>query len=160
MGRGRHGFDRWCNIIGGMVDLAGFGDMLATPQLENAGDTEAEDIRALVTILYEINHHDYTHSEVIHHLWTNGLLTWAMSGREEHRALREGNPETLTLHLDSKSHSRMGTLLQRHCHGERGSFHTLTVNGIPTKVKFHSKGRGRHRRYLITELQKTTPSIF
>lgn len=155
MGRTRHGFDRWCKTIGGMVDLAGLGDMLATPILENAGDTEAEDIIALVTILYEINHHDYTHAEVIHHLWTNGLLTWSMSGREEYRPLREGSPETLTLHLDSKSQSKMGTLLQRHCHGERGAIHTLSINGIPVKVKFHSKGKGRHRRYFVTEIKKT-----
>lgn len=159
MGRTRHGFDRWGKIIGGMVELAGFGDMLATPILENAGDTEAEDIKALVTILNEIGHHDYTHAEVIHHLWSNGLLTWNMSGREEHRALREGSGETLTLHLDAKSQSRMGTLLQRHCHGERGSFHMLHINGIPTKVKFHSKGKGRHRRYFVTELSKPPSSL-
>lgn len=155
LGRTRHGFDRWCKIIGGMVELAGFGDMLATPVLENAGDTESEDISALVHILYDLRAHDFTHAEVIHQLWSNGLLTYHMSGREEYRPLREGIAETLTLNLDSKSHSRMGTLLQRHCHGERGSNHTITVDSSPIKVKFASKGKGRHRRYTITPYIKT-----
>ena len=153
-GRTRHGFDRWGKIIGGMVEFAGLGDMLATPILENAGDTETEDIRTIVTILYELGAHDYTHAEVIHHLWINGLLVWNMSGREEYRALREGGGDVMTLNIDSKSHSRMGTLLQRHCHGERGSYHTINVDKVTTKVKFYSKGKGRHRRYFIHKLSQ------
>jgi hypothetical protein len=42
-GRPRRGFDEWCYIFGGMVEFAGFGDALATPELENCGDSEGTD---------------------------------------------------------------------------------------------------------------------
>lgn len=60
-GRTRQGFDIWGEIIGGMVEFAGFGDMLAMPKLDNAGDTEADDVVSLVMTLHARGStHSYT----------------------------------------------------------------------------------------------------
>ena len=47
-GRLRVGFERWCNIYGGIVEFAGFGDCLAEPEVEKDVNTEATDMRVLV----------------------------------------------------------------------------------------------------------------
>jgi hypothetical protein len=146
VGKPYRGFDRWCKVIGGMVDLAGFGDMLHPPKLENSGDGETDDINALVALLYtEKNGGDYTTAEVAHLLWTHGLLTYAMSGKEDYKVLRDGSPGVHTLILDSKSNSKIGLILQRHCKGERGSLHTVNNE----KVRFFSRGKGNYRRYYV-----------
>ena len=108
-----------------MVEFAGFGDMLAKPVLQNCGDTEGEDVSQLVRHLHSVNQPDFTHQEVIHHCWQEGLFPWNMHGKEEVYPLREGNPAVITLRLDDKCNSRMGLLLKRHT-PERGSVHAMS----------------------------------
>lgn len=151
-GRTRQGFDTWGKIIGGMVEFAMFGDMLERPVLENAGDSETEDILTLVKSLHEKNANDFTYQELVHTCWDHGLFPWNLQGREEMRALRpeQGAPTILTLHLESKCQSRMGLLFKRHC-PERGSIHTFRdPAGALIRVRFFSKGSGRHKRFFIT----------
>ena len=55
-GRLRVGFEHWCNIYGGIVEFAGFGDCLAEPEVGKDVNTEATDMRVLVLeLLKRIN---------------------------------------------------------------------------------------------------------
>lgn len=151
-GRPRRGYEHWGRIIGGMVEFAGFGDMLAPAKLANAGDTENEDITDLVRLLWEDGAgaaRDYTYQEVVHLCWQEGLFPWNMQGREEAWPLREGMPAVVTLRLDDKCNSRMGLLLRRHT-PERGSVHAFRPTAAAiAKVRFASKGKGRHKRFFV-----------
>lgn len=147
----RQGFDTWCKIIGGMVEFAGFGDMLASPKLQNAGDTEAEDVFALVKALHQQDAADFTFQQVIHTCWEEGLFLWTLNGREEPHPLREGWPASNTLRLDSKCCARMGILLSRHA-TKRGTVHTIPdpQTGRQIRVRFSHRGKGRHRLFFVT----------
>lgn len=153
-GETRQGFDAWGKIIGGMVEFAWFGDMLERPVMENAGDSEGEDILSLVRYLHAKRAHDFTYQELVHTCWDHGLFSWNLQGREEMRALRpeQGAPAILTLNLESKCQSRMGLLFKRHC-SEKGQIFTFRdEQGQLIKAKFHSKGAGRHKRFFVTPI--------
>ncbi len=47
--RGNSSFPEWANIIGGIVEHAGYGCPLETPQIEAAADTNGTDMRSLIT---------------------------------------------------------------------------------------------------------------
>jgi hypothetical protein len=44
-------FPRWAEIIGGIVEFAGYGCALEAAEIENAADTDGEDMRELVKLL-------------------------------------------------------------------------------------------------------------
>ena len=147
-GNVRNGFEDWCSIIGGMVEFAGFGDMLAKAVLENAGDDEDNDINALVTHLAASSNTEFTFQEIVHCAWENGLFPWCMHGREESMTLKEGWSSTISLKLDGKNNSRFGYILARHTKGERGGIFTIRMpDRSLVKHKFLSKGKGRHKRF-------------
>ena len=51
-GKGRiAGFEDWCRIVGGIVEIAGFGSPLRRPSSEHLGDGEYADMEALVRIM-------------------------------------------------------------------------------------------------------------
>lgn len=151
--RTRLGFEEWGQIIGGMVEFAGFGDMLERPVMDNAGDTEAADIASLVKLLFRYGAADYTFQELVHHCWDQGYFAWLLHGREEMRPLRPGSESVLTLYLDSKNVSKMGLLLGRHA-TKKGVVHTFKdeSSGAIIKVRFSHKGSGRHKRFTVTRL--------
>ena len=152
-GKPRQGFDVWGRIIGGMVEFAGFGDMLAMPKLQNAGDTESDDVAALVRSLHSQRLADYTFQQIVHTCWEGGLFPWNMRGREETFSLREDWPAVNSLRLDATCSSRMGLLLMRHATA-RGTIHRVPdpTTGTPVPVRFHHIGKGRHRRFLLSSL--------
>lgn len=45
------GFHEWSRVIGGIVIAAGFGDPLAAPEMDAAGDGESADVHALLKII-------------------------------------------------------------------------------------------------------------
>ena len=152
----RLGFEEWGQIIGGMVEFSWFGDMLERVTLENAGDSEAEDVLTLVKLLYQKTRspiapaHDFTYQEIVHTCWDHGLFPWNLHGREESRALRTDQPAVITLNLESKCQSRMGLLFARHAPG-KGALHVFRdATGSIVKLRFSHKGSGRHKRFLIT----------
>ena len=147
------GFDTWGKMIGGMVEFAGFGDMLERPKMENAGDSEAEDIALLVRHLWLKHHQDYTFPEIIHACWENGYFPWNLQGREEAFSLRAGEPAVITLRLNDTCASRMGLLLSRHA-TERGTIHEFTDPATLQRVRcrFQHCGKGMRRRFMVTAL--------
>lgn len=153
-GKPRRGFETWGRIIGGMVEFAGFGDMLAPAKLENAGDTENDDINALVRHLWDGGagaHRDFTYAEVVHVCWQEGIFPWNMQGKEETYALRDGQPHVITLRLNDTCNSRMGLLLKRHT-PERGSVHAFRPQPGEdiVRVRFSARGKGRHKRFYVS----------
>jgi hypothetical protein len=147
----RKGFSTWCRILGGMVEFAGFGDCLEAPvNLENCGDSETDDIRALVEFASrDCTAVRHTYHEIIHILWEKGLVPWCLHGREEYA----DDLQKVTLKLNDASNARLGMLLQRNCSGERGEIHVFrTPDGKPRHVRFSCRGKGRHRRYLFEEV--------
>ena len=150
-GKVRLGFEDHGQIIGGMVEFAGFGDMLERPQMENAGDTEAEDLLTLVKHLHEANRPDFVFQEIVHTCWEHGLFPWNLHGKEEMVALRDGRPAELTLKLTDQCNSRLGILLARHT-SERGHVHQFRDGqGRIIRVRFSLRGKGRHRRFIVTQ---------
>jgi hypothetical protein len=149
-GRVRLGFEDHGRIIGGMVEHAFFGDMLERPQLENAGDSEAEDLLTLVKQLHAMNRPDYVFQEIVHACWEHGLFGWNLHGKEEMIPVRDGRPAELTLRLNDQCNSRMGLLLARHT-GERGHVHQFrdATNQI-VRGRLSCRGKGRHRRFTFT----------
>lgn len=146
-GTPRRGFEIWCEILGGMVELAGFGDPLEKPKnLENCGDSETEDIRALVaTASADVRARVCTFQEVVHILWEKGLLPWCLHGREEYVE----DLGKVSLKLNDSSNSRLSLLLQRNCSGERGELHVYKQpdSRATRTIRFYCRGKGRSRRY-------------
>lgn len=158
-GRPRRGFDVFCEILGGMVQFAGFGDPLERPaNLENSGDTESQDIRSLVEhCSFGVRARSCSFQEVVHILWEKGLLPWCLHGREEYVE----DLQKVSLKLNDASNSRLGMLLQRNCSGDRGSTHRFkTPEGHMRTIRFYSRGKGRARRYHFDEITPgtSTPS--
>jgi hypothetical protein len=150
-GKARRGFEEWCEIIGGMVEFAGFGDPLERPtDLENCGDSETEDIRALVEhCSAAVRHRELTFQEIVHICWEKGLIPWCMHGREEYIESIQKN----SLKLNDSANSRFGLLLKRSC-GERGLIHTFrSPDGKETRhVRFSCRGKGISRRFTFEEI--------
>lgn len=145
-GRPRRGFDVWCEILGGMVEFAGFGDALERPtNLENCGDSETDDIRTLVEYASrDCRARACTFQEIVHICWEKGLLPWCLHGKEDW----DTDLNRTTLKLNDSSNSRMGVLLQRNCSGERGEVHVFRQpDGSTRHIRFYCRGKGRSRRY-------------
>jgi hypothetical protein len=154
-GSPRRGFSTWCRILAGMVEFAGFGDALERPVLENAGDSETDDIAALVRILSDgVRARQCTFQEIVHTCWEKGLFPWLMHGREEYVEDIEKN----SLRLNDPCKSKFGLLLQRNCSGTRGEVHVIRATGQPERrIKFYCRGKGRGRRFHFDELKTTRP---
>lgn len=153
-GTARRGFEEWCELLGGMVEFAGFGDALERPKdLENCGDTETDDIRALVELASRDSRaRAYSFQEVVHICWENGLIPWCLHGREEYVEEVQKN----SLRLNDASNARFGLLLRRNCSGERGEVHVFRqADGKKRHVRFYLRGKGRGRRFHFDEV---TPS--
>lgn len=150
-GLARRGFEEWCETIGGMVEFAGFGDPLEKPtDLENCGDSETEDIRALVEYVSDgVRHAELTFQGIVHICWERGLIPWCMHGNEDYME----DMGKVSLRLNSASISRFGILLQRNCSGQRGSVHAFrTADGKFRHVRFRCQGKGRSRRFHFEEI--------
>jgi hypothetical protein len=153
-GQARRGFEEWCELIGGMVEFAGFGDALERPKdLENCGDTETDDIRALVEFASrDVRARSCTFQEIVHICWEQGLIPWCLHGKVEY--VEDVQKESLR--LNDASNSRFGILLRRNCSGERGEVHVFrTPEGKLRHVRFYLRGKGRARRFHFDEV---TPS--
>jgi len=142
-GRVRVGFEEWCNVIGGMVEFAGFGDCLAEPEDDEKNvNTESADMKALVRLLFTPdpgeapqNHLEFTFQEVVNVAHEAGLFGWVLDGKEE-----KGNYE-----LNHKAESSFGKLLRK--------FSPLTgarrFRFDAKQVLFRCTGKNRQRRYVL-----------
>jgi hypothetical protein len=121
--RGNSSFPEWSEIIGGIVEHAGYGCPLEKPQIEAAADQDGADMRALVKAVAQ----DETVKvvkldEVVKKAQSAGLFEWIIP--------QQGD-------LDSRAASTLGKLLK--------SYHGRLVGGY----RFTVEGKGHARQFKI-----------
>lgn len=143
----KKGYEAWGRVIAGMVEFAGFGDCLAEPSTENAGDTESEDMRALVKCLLATDpdglqrRQEFTFQQIVNVCHAQGLFEWTLDGKFE----KDNATDWI---LTNRDLSRFGKLLRRYApvQGQR-LFRFKEGN-----VGMSASGKHRHRRYNIDRL--------
>ena len=141
-GRVRVGFEEWCNIYGGIVEFAGFGDALAEPELEKDVNTEGADMRLLVLELLKqadekTRHFECSFQEIVNTAHEAGVFNWALDGKEDQGQFR----------LSHTSEIRFGKLLRKYA-PLKPDVRTFRISEFET-VKIHCTSRNSNRRYII-----------
>jgi hypothetical protein len=140
----RLGFERWCDIIGGIVAFAGFGDCLETPPVESGGNTEEGCIRNLIDYLRvktNEQRQEFEFKEICQICHDEGLFEWMLEGSE-----RDG-----VFTPSPKCRSALGRMLSRYAP-------STDENKAPRKYVvagkaycFGTRDKGRKRRYFMQE---------
>lgn len=121
--RGNSSFSDWSNIIGGIVESAGYCCPLETPKIDSAADIDGEDMRALVralagdSILKAVKF-----DEVVTTARDAGLFEWAIPD--------DGD-------MDAKSKATFGCMLKRYDRRLIGGY------------RFSLEGKGHSRRFKV-----------
>ena len=112
----RLGFERWGEIIGGVVGFAGFGNPLEKVQLEQAGDSEERNIRKLIDKMRQMalgdNRGEFDFQTVVNFCRDDGLFDYMLDGREGNDGFK----------LNPSSSSRFGLTLGRYAPKVSGGF--------------------------------------
>lgn len=149
------GFERWCEVFGGIVAHAGFGDPCEAPPLDDtSGDTDAADMRTLVEVLVAdmeerpasvegpwspSTRKEFHFQDLVDACMENSCFEWHMEG-----VLRkEKNTDREWLELNNKSKSWLG----KQWSGTAGGRIFRLKDG--RSVRFGSRGRNRHKRYMV-----------
>jgi len=166
----RLGFERWGEIIGGIVGHAGFGNPLEKVQLDSAGDSEERNIRKLIERMRDESlkpdHEDhsgyleFTFQQIVDFCHEEGLFDWILDGRETDGGYK----------LNAKSSSKFGFCIKKFMpptsksavkagkppRKYRVSYGSIIKAGTderrPPVDEFHyvgTFGDGRHKRYFI-----------
>jgi hypothetical protein len=126
--RGNSSFPEWSNIIGGIVQHAGYGCALETPQIESAADTDGADMRVLVkSIAAGSNLNQVTFEEIANAARADGLFA---------RIITDGQD------LDARGKATLAALLKRYDRRLIGGY------------RFTLLGKGRGRRFQVEEISK------
>lgn len=153
----RLGFERWGEIIGGMVAFAGFGNCLEKVEVENAGDSQERNIRRLLTSMNQerlkpeidenivpgLSRREFTFQHIVDICHEDGIFDWMLDGRldGDHFRLKPG------------ANSKLGTLISRYAPStdSKEKFRTYRVGSTEENivVKLFSRGEGRHKRYVF-----------
>lgn len=166
----RLGFERWGEIIGGIVGHAGFGNPLEKVQLDSAGDSEERNIRKLIERMRDESlkpdHEDmsgyleFTFQEIVNFCHQDGLFDWILDGRETDSGYKLNAKSSTKFGLCikkfmppvSKSAEKAGKPPRKY----RVSYGALIKAGTderrPPVDEFHyvgTRGDGRHKRYFI-----------
>jgi hypothetical protein len=152
------GFEQWGLTIGGIVEFAGFGNMLERPVLANFGDTESQDITELIKLMIGTTFPivEHTFQDVINILHENDLLTWKLKGREDWSP--DYNKEILK--LDNSANSSLGNLITtNYANGNKGRVYKFLQDNTLRHIRFNTNGKkGRQKRFVVEDLtpQPTT----
>jgi hypothetical protein len=148
----RVGYQRWCEVFGGLVQFAGFGDCLAMPsEVESEVNTEMAHMKALVKTLSapllrkeEAEQlKEYEFQDVVNAAHEGGYFTWMLDGKEVIEAVGGRNYV-----LTAKSNTKFGRLLHRYAPPLGARVFRLTP--LDT-VRLSSKGTGRHKRFVFEQ---------
>lgn len=161
----RLGFEHWCNVIGGMVEFAGFGDCLAEPVLEDAGDNESMEINTFVYHLtkpevwaesahaHKLGKSDvvdekdmpprleYTFQELANYAVNENLFSWIIEGKET-----KDLDDKVEIELNHDAVSKFGLLLHRYAPTKEARTFRLTLT---KSVRFSCTGKSRARRFVL-----------
>jgi hypothetical protein len=154
-GRVLRGFERWCEVFGGIVMHAGFGDPCEAPPLDdNSGSNEIADMLALVEALYAdmqarpegaLRKKEFTFQELVDACQEHDAFAWAMEGTWK----KDRDSQEEWLELNQKSKSALGRMFSEKFGGQV----MRLKSGI--RVRFGQRGRNRHRRYTIEVIEDT-----
>jgi hypothetical protein len=109
------GFEAWSDVIGGIVENAGFGSPLRRPSSDNFGDFDAQDMESLVRAMHEgvfrdaieLNCRDgITFEDLIWICRDRGLFDGSIVGRTDR--------ETKEFEMFNRSRSIMGRLFEKY----------------------------------------------
>lgn len=155
-GRVLKGFEKWCEVFGGIVKTAGFGDPCeAPPRDDNSGSNELSDMLALVEALMAqmykiegdaklpITRKEFTFQELVDQCQETDAFAWAMEGTWK----RDKDSSEEWLELNQKSKSGLGRMFSEKFGGQV----MRLKDGV--RVRFGQRGRNRHRRYVLEVLE-------
>ena len=160
----RLGFEQWCDVIAGMVEFAGFGDCLAEPKLEDAGDNEEMQMNAFVHYLAQKEvwvtsaHADklgrteiataelpgrleYSFQELADLALNEGHFDWILEGEET-----KDLDDRVTIKLNSRGASRFAALLRTYAPTKETRSFPLAAD---RRVRFSCTGQNRAKRYVL-----------
>jgi hypothetical protein len=152
------GFEQWCEVFGGVVINAGFGDPIEPPPSDDfSGDQEAADMMTLVQALVadmerlrnvedladgkkpeSLKKKEFTFEELVEAAQANDCFSWMMSGTTKKDD--EGDEYIV---LDQRSKSALGKLFAAKYGGRKFRLKDGRV------VQFGKRGRNRHRKYSV-----------
>lgn len=126
--RSNSSFADWSEIIGGIVEHAGYGCALETPQIEAAADQDGSDMRALVKAIADGTRLKAVQfDEVVDVARAGGLFDWCIPPNGE----LEPKPKAMFAHLLKGYDRRL-------------------IGGY----RFSLLGKGRNRRFQVEEISK------
>lgn len=140
------GFEKWCEIFGGMVDFAGFGDPCERPPDDGDADSEFEDMMALVKSVADLieegqNSVELTFAQILELAVEGNCFTWIIEGkwieRRDEPRYYDAKPKTMAI---------MGKLF-----AEKYGGRTFVLED-GRRVRFGKKGKNRSRRYEVALL--------
>lgn len=152
------GFEQWCEVFGGIVIAAGFGDPIEPPPSDDfSGDQEAADMMTLVQVLVAdmerlkdlspleegrkpepLKKKEFTFEELVEAAQANDCFQWMMGG-----TTKKDDQGDEYIVLDQRSKSALGKLFAAKYGGRKFRLKDGRV------VQFGKRGRNRHRKYSI-----------
>jgi hypothetical protein len=165
----RLGYERWCQVFGGLVKFAGFGDLLTYPEEEDDEadiDTEMGDMRQLVKILGESiltadekRRCEYNFQQVVNVAKENDLFDWMLDGKETD-VYESGMLVRKDYVLKSDAKSKFGKLMKRFAphsgefQGPRHRLWRIGQNEQMRLIKTSSIGSAGKRKFVIEAADK------
>lgn len=140
------GFEAWCDLFGGIVKHAGFGDPIEPPpQDDYSGDTEGADmltlIKALVADMGTEVRKEFAFDELVEAARENDCFSWMIDGKE--RTVTKGEESWKEFELLPKSKSSLGKMFAAKYGGRKFRLPDGRT------IKFGNRGRNRHRKYMV-----------
>jgi hypothetical protein len=161
-GHVRRGFETWSNIIGGIVEAAGLGNLFE-PRLESetSGSKDDTQMRKLAShcmayLSYHTREARFTFQEIIDLCYEHGLFEFMLDGKEE----RNGN--NVSLIPNPSTRASFGTLLKKYAPINTGRvWHFPPDTDAPyvRTLRLQSQGEGRSRRFIATLEFKPTDEL-
>lgn len=142
-GRQVPGFQPWSRIFGGIMQAAGMGDPCEPSQTDGIGNTEYQDMVALLTQMAEgvEKTAEFEFGDIVQICRELNCFEHAIDGKMVRH--KDGDQEYTEFELTSKSKSIVG----KNILGKYGGKVFVTKDG--KRVIFDKRGKNRHRRYII-----------
>jgi hypothetical protein len=139
----------WCEVFGGIVHAAGFGDPCTQPAAEESPDPEYADMHALVSHFFPEGDNvpvvEVTFEQMVEASLHINAFRWMIDGR-----WRDGGEDENGKKLDkwyeanAKTNAKLGTLWSV----KYGGALFRLSNG--RTVEFGKRGKNRHKKYTLT----------
>lgn len=136
------GYHQWCEIFGGILVHAGMGDPCAPAPSDGFGNTEFQDMHAMLTVLAEgvTKVQEYEFQDLVQVCREQNCFPHLLEGKMQRGKGEEG--DEAWFELSPKANSRFGLLLMKY-----GGKAFLLKDG--RRAIFDHRGKNRNKRYMI-----------